>query len=60
LGGFGYKGSGAKINIPNVPKRDPDYVLKDKTFPNQAILYRINSDPNPLHADPNFAALAGF
>jgi len=46
--------------LPSNPKRNPDVVLKDKTFINQALIYRLNSDPNPLHVDPNIAALAKF
>lgn len=60
LGGSGFKGTGKATNLPTPPKRNPDVVLKDKTFINQALLYRLNSDPNPLHVDPNIAALARY
>lgn len=60
LGGFGYKGCGAYTIIPDLPKREPDAILTEKTFPNQAFFYRLNGDPNPLHIDPNFSALANF
>jgi hypothetical protein len=60
LGGSGFKGSGKSTSLPSTPKRNPDVVLKDKTFINQALLYRLNSDPNPLHVDPNIAALARY
>lgn len=60
LGGSGFKGTGKSANLPSTPKRKPDVVLKDKTFINQALLYRLNSDPNPLHVDPNIAALARY
>jgi len=44
-----------------VPEREPDIVVESKTLPQQALLYRMASgDKNPLHADPGFAAFAGF
>ena len=60
LGGSGAKSNGKSATIPSAPKRNPDVIIKDKTFLNQALFYRLNSDPNPLHVDPNIAALAGF
>ena len=60
LGGSGFKGTGKSKPLPSTPKRNPDSVLKASTFKNQALLYRLNSDPNPLHVDPNIAALARF
>ncbi len=60
LGGSGFKGTGKSVPLPPTPNRKPDVVIKDKTFINQALLYRLNSDPNPLHVDPNVAALARF
>lgn len=43
-----------------VPDRAPDAVATMKTAPQQALLYRLSGDWNPLHADPQFAALFGF
>ena len=60
LGGSGFKGTGKSKPLSSAPKRNPDSVLKASTFRNQALLYRLNSDPNPLHVDPNIAALARF
>ncbi len=57
-GGFGGP-SGPKVgNIP--PERDPDGVVESATLPQQALLYRLSGDKNPLHADPDFAKMAGF
>lgn len=42
------------------PDREPDHVVTYATRPDQALLYRLNGDRNPLHSDPQFAALAGF
>lgn len=43
------------------PDREPDHVVESPTLPQQALLYRMASgDRNPLHADPGFAAFAGF
>ncbi|KAL5359682.1 hypothetical protein BJX96DRAFT_183899 [Aspergillus floccosus] len=42
------------------PSRTPDLVLKDKTSPGQATLYRLNGDYNPLHVDPRISKKAGF
>ncbi len=42
------------------PERDPDLVVESKTLPQQALLYRLSGDKNPLHADPEFSKLGGF
>jgi acyl dehydratase len=42
------------------PDRAPDHVVSYATRPDQALLYRLNGDRNPLHSDPTFAARAGF
>lgn len=52
LGGSGIKSTGKLLPIPLPPKRNPDLTLKEKIYPNQAILYRLNGDANPLHIDP--------
>ena len=59
IGGFGYKGT-VKNDFPPIPKRAPDMVSEEKTTPNQAVLYRLNSDRNPLHMDPEMAKMGGF
>lgn len=42
------------------PARPPDFTMRFPTSANQAALYRLNGDENPLHIDPAFAAVAGF
>jgi acyl dehydratase len=57
-GGFG--GSrGPSSRLP-APTGDPVLEVEVETLPQQALLYRLCGDRNPLHADPAFAALAGF
>ncbi|HLL24757.1 MAG TPA: SDR family NAD(P)-dependent oxidoreductase, partial [Kofleriaceae bacterium] len=58
-GGWGGdRGPSADVNVP--PDRAPDQVIEDKTSENQALLYRLSGDWNPLHADPSFAKAFGF
>jgi len=45
----------------SVPRdRSPDWVIKDQTLPEQALIYRLSGDYNPLHADPRVGSDAGF
>lgn len=58
-GGFG--GQNRSVSPPaEIPDRDPDQVVDLPTTGQQALLYRLNGDFNPLHADPDVAARAGF
>jgi acyl dehydratase len=57
-GGFG--GSPGPAPRHEAPERAPDHVVESPTLPQQALLYRLNGDRNPLHADPAFAAFGGF
>ncbi|RMB97116.1 hypothetical protein DUI87_26400 [Hirundo rustica rustica] len=60
-GGFGGKRTSEKAKLTAVPpKRTPDAVISDVTTADQAALYRLSGDWNPLHLDPSFAALGGF
>ncbi|KAM6289747.1 peroxisomal multifunctional enzyme type 2 [Aegotheles albertisi] len=60
-GGFGGKRTSEKAKVTvNPPKRPPDVVVSDVTTADQAALYRLSGDWNPLHVDPSFAALGGF
>ncbi|MGV9857876.1 MaoC/PaaZ C-terminal domain-containing protein [Gordonia sp. NPDC003425] len=57
-GGFGgERGASSRITYPD---REPDHRLTVPTLPNQALLYRLCGDRNPLHSDPDFARRAGF
>jgi acyl dehydratase len=58
-GGWGGdRGPSGPRNVP--PDRAPDQVVSYATRTDQALLYRLNGDRNPLHSDPSFAAMAGF
>jgi len=57
-GGFGGEPGPKAGNIP--PERAPDGQVLSPTLPQQALLYRLSGDKNPLHADPEFAKMAGF
>ena len=57
-GGFG--GRPGPETATETPDRDPDAVLVSRTSSRQALIYRLSGDMNPLHADPAFAAMAGF
>ncbi|XP_068278332.1 peroxisomal multifunctional enzyme type 2 isoform X7 [Nyctibius grandis] len=60
-GGFGGKRTSEKAKVTvNPPRRPPDAVISDVTSADQAALYRLSGDWNPLHIDPSFAALGGF
>lgn len=58
-GGFG--GPSGPVREPwKVPERAPDNVVEMPTLPQAALIYRLNADYNPLHADPAVAVAAGF
>jgi acyl dehydratase len=50
---------GESTSVP-VPERAPDASTTYDVRPDQALLYRLCGDRNPLHADPEFAKAAGF
>jgi 3-hydroxyacyl-CoA dehydrogenase/3a,7a,12a-trihydroxy-5b-cholest-24-enoyl-CoA hydratase len=60
IGGFGGERgpSTSHVNLP--PEREPDAVHEEHVPANQALLYRLSGDRNPLHADPAMAAMGGF
>ena len=58
-GGFGGPSAGAP-EPHTVPTRAPDLSLDFTTRPDQALIYRLNGDRNPLHSDPEVAKKAGF
>jgi multifunctional beta-oxidation protein len=63
-GGFGglpavaRKPAAVATNAP--PSRKPDAVIREKTSPELAALYRLSGDYNPLHLDPEMSKMGGF
>ncbi len=57
----GWGGDRGPSAVSEIPEgSDPDATLTWSTRPEQALLYRLSGDRNPLHSDPSFAAMAGF
>ncbi|MFD4140402.1 MaoC/PaaZ C-terminal domain-containing protein [Streptomyces sp. NPDC058572] len=57
-GGFGgERGPSVRLEPPD---RAPDKIVERTVREDQALLYRLSGDWNPLHADPEFAKTAGF
>lgn len=60
-GGFGgERGPSSEETAVAVPDREPDLVIDDQTRPEQAALYRLTGDRNPIHIDPQFAQFGGY
>lgn len=62
-GGFSERDGRTDASPPaaaKVPAREPDLVCELATLPQQALLYRLLADRNPLHSDPAVAKQAGF
>jgi acyl dehydratase len=57
-GGFGGDSGPKAGNQP--PEREPDVIAESRTLPQQAAIYRLCGDKNPLHVDPEFAKIGGF
>ncbi|AKU94190.1 putative (R)-specific enoyl-CoA hydratase [Labilithrix luteola] len=60
-GGWGGEPPPKEEKFVELPKGKPaDFRIEETTSPEQALLYRLSGDVNPLHADPEFAARVGF
>ncbi|MEM7006424.1 MAG: MaoC/PaaZ C-terminal domain-containing protein [Pseudomonadota bacterium] len=58
-GGFGGPSEGG-TPVHQRPDREADRTVSIDTAPDQALIYRLSGDRNPLHSDPEFAKMAGF
>jgi acyl dehydratase len=56
----GWGGDRGPSGAVEFPDRAPDHTVAYATRPDQALLYRLSGDRNPLHSDPKFAAMGGF
>ncbi|MFO0685916.1 MAG: SDR family NAD(P)-dependent oxidoreductase [Sandaracinus sp.] len=59
-GGWGGDRGPDEKNLNAPPERAADKTVEQKIHANQALLYRLSGDWNPLHADPGFAKAFGF
>ena len=59
-GGFGENRGPEIADPPKMPETAPDHEVTYATRADQALLYRLNGDRNPLHSDPTIAKFAGF
>ncbi len=61
-GGFGGPATTSRPQKPvaKIPERTPDQVCDLATLPQAALIYRLSGDYNPLHAEPAYAAKAGY
>jgi len=59
-GGFGGERPPAMLRVRPPKGADPDFEVRVPTAENQALLYRLNGDINPIHSDPEVAKAAGF
>ncbi|MDQ0990587.1 MaoC/PaaZ C-terminal domain-containing protein [Streptomyces sp. V3I7] len=56
----GWGGDRGPSGAPEPPAGKPDHIVERPVREDQALLYRLTGDDNPLHADPGFAVRAGF
>lgn len=59
-GGFGGERGPEALKADPPEGKAPDFTATDRTAPEQAILYRLSGDLNPLHISPPFAKMGGF
>jgi acyl dehydratase len=59
-GAGGWGGDRGPPTPQGTPTGPPDTVVRQRTHPEQALLYRLSGDRNRLHSDPAFAARAGY
>jgi acyl dehydratase len=59
-GGFDGAPPPKREDVPVPKDRPADFRFEEATAPEQALLYRLSGDLNPLHADPEFATAVGF
>jgi acyl dehydratase len=59
-GGFGGERGPTAADRNAAPERTPDHVVESETRAEQAAIYRLSGDRNPLHIDPGFAQMAGY
>lgn len=60
-GGFGGPRPPKEDSLVRVPTGESAaFEYRERTSPEQALLYRLSGDPNPLHVDPEFARQVGF
>ena len=59
-GGFGGPRPPKLLRTKPPANTDPAFKVEVPTTENQALLYRLNGDVNPIHSDPAVAKEAGF